>query len=308
MQKVRTYKNDQEEVLLQSYTQDNACEDTQAIISTSTGESYLMARVFYKFRVAKDLIKQLNKCHCVDFYTPTAFHISYVEEMERSSNLSVAAKDVPEDIYPIVLARGTIHDSGALTIDVQSLPRIQSVYRFMKKHVKAAYITAVGMHTQYSYKLPTDIPNSLCLDQLVTFDFNTLFAQASCDEALKKAKDDLLIESEDLLNSSTDGENSALNKSLNESTDLTEFFPMDATSFSDMRLGIKIAMGEKVASDYHELKAIPTKGDVLASLLKVLQAGEKGDLNEDSLPDILNADSENDDHGLIREENELIAA
>lgn len=308
MQQIKTYKNEAEEVLLQSYTESDTSEDTQAIISTSTGESYLMARVFYKFRVAKDLIKQLNKCYCVDFYTPTAFHISYVEEMERCSNLSVLAKDVPEDIYPIVLARGTIHASGALTIDVQSLPRIQSVYRFMKKHVKAAYITAVGMHTQYSYKLPTEIPNALYLDQLVTFDFNQLFSQKTCDDALRKAKDDLAREDEVLLGGSVDDENSPSSKLFNEPTDLTEFFSMDATAFSDMQLGIKVVMGEKIANDYHALKKVPTKGDVLTGLLKVLQASQEGELNENSLPDILNAEDEDNPYGWVLDKDKLIAA
>lgn len=279
MQEVKTYVSPDGNAQFKSYTKSDISPDKPIVLYAVTKEPYLLARVFYKFRVMKDLIKQLKRCYCVEFITPNLFHINYIGEMESCANLSVKADDVPDDIYPIILAKGIIHTSGDLTIDVSTFERIHSVYNFMKKHVKAAYITTVGMRNQFCYSHPTEDPDCVYADQLSTLDYDRFFSQKACIEALKKEKEEMAkIKCED--NQEHEDEISSVDSFMNTPANLIEFFPMDATRSSKSKLFMKTIGGTALATIYSNSKTIPTRGDLLTQMFGFLKMGEEAESDD----------------------------
>ena len=52
----------------------------RALISTTTGELFMPARLYFKFMNKKDLVKALARRHCIDLFDNDTFNISYWEE------------------------------------------------------------------------------------------------------------------------------------------------------------------------------------------------------------------------------------
>ena len=251
----------EEELVILPHIEESFSRNEQVLLGEITGEVMLLGRLFYKYRVLKDVMKQLNRCDCIQFISQNTFYVLYVAETSECANFSVAVEDIPEDVFPAVLAKGVIHKNGTIEIDVNSHLRLFAVYTFMKRHVKGAYVTAAGLRHRYCYSLPTDDADSISAENIQTLNYDRFFSAEACGKGLGEAKNEVeLLESFD----EKDEKNFIrLSEKFKSPVDIIEFFPLNSTHFSKMRLTIKMAFSITAAKLYHEKGQIPTRGEVI---------------------------------------------
>ncbi|MCD6056428.1 MAG: hypothetical protein K0R12_1390 [Gammaproteobacteria bacterium] len=181
------HESDNERIL--TYSPTGLKEGERALMQTSTGEPFMPARLYFKFLNRKNLLKALNRLRCVDWNDDNCFIISYWEEA-RYIPLSVPYDGVPEDIFPILLAKGRIVNSD-IYIDVRSFRRAVEMIKFLYKQVgpKFLYITHIAI---YNRCIST---SGDTIQDIVNMDLDDLFSSANMqmepllDRANKDPKD-----------------------------------------------------------------------------------------------------------------------
>jgi hypothetical protein len=119
--------------------------DKKFIPMTTTHEFFIPIRLYYEVFDKEGLIKQLEKLKCVGFEEDNRFFISYFHEAKKFG-LKIKHNQVPEEIYPIILADGHITAGNILHIDLRSFERGVCMVKFMDKHIsqKFAKITYIA--------------------------------------------------------------------------------------------------------------------------------------------------------------------
>jgi hypothetical protein len=118
----------------------------QKLIMTSTEESFMPVRLYYKLHNKKSFIKALRKLKCVLFSDEDDNHfiISYHKEAKKI-DLAVPYQEVPKELYPITLADGYIVGNAELRIDIKSLRRAVGLVDFLVKFIPFNIIEIAAM-------------------------------------------------------------------------------------------------------------------------------------------------------------------
>lgn len=108
--------------------------NNEAIVYTFTDEPVMPVRLYYRINNEELLIRSLKKLKCIWFESNKNFLLSYYKEA-KNMNLEVSYQDVPERLYPLVLASGYVRQGGILHLDLDSLQRAVCVIDFLGKHI-----------------------------------------------------------------------------------------------------------------------------------------------------------------------------
>ena len=156
-----------------------------ALMQTATGEFLMPVRLYFKFFKRKNLLKALNRLRCLEWDNDDHFIIGYWEET-RHFPLSVAYDDIPEDIFPILLAKGHIRNAD-LHIDLWSFRRAAEMTKFLYKHIgsKFLYITHMATYNRYIDASKETITG------LLNMDFDDLFSDDKIQEKDILSQDEL---------------------------------------------------------------------------------------------------------------------
>lgn len=150
----------------------------RALISTTTGELFMPARLYFKFLNKKSLIKALERRYCIDLRDDDTFNINYWEEA-KTVNLEVPYDEVPENVFPVLLARGRFVGSSEIHIDVRSFERAIGILKFLNKYIgpKFMYPTHVATYNRFigaQDKAPEDI---------LDLDYDEIFSEEKLQQA-----------------------------------------------------------------------------------------------------------------------------
>lgn len=143
----------------------------EKILMTSTNEPMMPVRLYFRFVNRKKLYKALQRRHCIDWDSESDFMLSYWEEA-RHMDLDVPYDEVPEDIFPILLAKGRIINNSEVHIDVRSFKRAVEVIHFLYKYIGAQflYITHIASYNRYL------TATSETLSEIMNMNFDDLFS------------------------------------------------------------------------------------------------------------------------------------
>lgn len=112
----------------------NFVNDNEAIVYTFTNEPVMPVRLYYRINNEELLIRSLKKLKCVWFESNRNFLLFYYKEA-KNMDLEVYYQDVPERVYPLVLASGYIKQGSILHLDLDSLQRAVCVIDFLGKRI-----------------------------------------------------------------------------------------------------------------------------------------------------------------------------
>ena len=123
----------------------------QKLIMTSTEESFMPVRLYYKLHNKKSFIKALRKLKCVLFSEEDDNHfiISYHKEAKKI-DLAVPYQEVPKELYPVTLADGYIIGNSELHIDTKSLRRAVGLVDFLAKSIIPFNIIEITAMANYN--------------------------------------------------------------------------------------------------------------------------------------------------------------
>ena len=102
----------------------------EKVIYTTTNEPFMPVRLYYTIHNEYLLIKALRKLKCIEFEDNKNFILSYFKEA-KNLDLEVHYQDVPEDLYPVILAEGHVKQGEILHLDTKSLRRAVLVMDFL---------------------------------------------------------------------------------------------------------------------------------------------------------------------------------
>lgn len=168
-----------------------------ALVSTTTGELFMPARLYFKFMNKKSLIKALERRNCVDLFDDDSFNISYWEEA-KTVKLQVPYDEVPENVFPVLLARGSFVGPSEIHIDVRSFDRAIGILRFLNKYIgpKFMYATHIATYNRLIGTQEKDAENILNLDYDEIFS-NEKLQQAEAKQDFSKFSDNENNDSEE---------------------------------------------------------------------------------------------------------------
>jgi len=126
----------------------NSQPSSGKILMTTTDELCLPARLYYEVFDKNGLVEQLSKLKCVDWQDDDHFFITYNNEA-KNIGLSVPHKEVPKELYPIILAHGSLVNETQLYLDLRSFERATKMIPFIDKHI-AQRITKVTHVATYN--------------------------------------------------------------------------------------------------------------------------------------------------------------
>ena len=173
-------ENDYERMIV--HGNDELKPDKETLLFTSTNEPMMPVRLYFKFLNRKNLFRALERRRCVNWENENHFIISYWEEA-RNMNLDVAYDDVPEDLFPILLANGRIVSNSEIHVDVRSFKRALEIINFLYKYIgpKFLYITHVATYNRYMSATSDNI------QEVMNLNFDELFSDVNTeDDGLSK--------------------------------------------------------------------------------------------------------------------------
>lgn len=146
-------------------------QNERKLISTTTGELFMPARLYFRFRNKKTLMKALERRHCIELFDDGAFNISYWEEAQ-TIKLKVPYDEVPENVFPVLLARGSFVGQSEIHIDVRSFDRAIGVLKFLNKYIGSQfmYATHIATYNRLTSIKEQEEENALNLDYDKIFD------------------------------------------------------------------------------------------------------------------------------------------
>lgn len=152
--------------------------DKKAFITTCTQEPFMPVRLYFKFLHKKKLVKALDRLKCIHWENADQFVVSYWEEA-KNFDLSVQYDEVPEEIFPMLLASGRIINSSEVYLDVRSFKRAKELIDFINKRVgpQFLYITHVATYNRF---MSADLENA---QDILSLDFDRLFSEENLQAA-----------------------------------------------------------------------------------------------------------------------------
>ena len=156
-------KNGHEKIVLQ--IPEAWDQKERKLISTTTGELFMPARLYFKFLNRKSLIKALERRKCIDLIDDYTFNINYWEEA-KTVKLEVPYDEVPQNVFPVLLARGRFVSSSELHIDVRSFDRAIGIVKFLNKYIgpQFMYPTHIATYNRFMGSQGKDAESILDLD------------------------------------------------------------------------------------------------------------------------------------------------
>jgi hypothetical protein len=118
------------------------------LVNTSTNEPLMPVRLYYTIENPKQFITELTKLKCVDSYDDNSCIINYEHET-KNLGLKVAYNEVPEGLYPIILA-SCISKVNGIHINLKSFKRAVLLIGFIDRIVPRdiAKITHVATYNR----------------------------------------------------------------------------------------------------------------------------------------------------------------
>lgn len=157
--------------MLKTYIDDSKSDEK--VIYTTTNEPFMPVRLYYTIHNEYLLIKALRRLKCIELQDNKHFILSYFKEA-KNLDLEVHYQNVPEGLYPIILAEGHIKQGKRLHLDTKSLRRAVLVMDFLAKHIP--HTIAEVTHFANSNKLTTSI-NKEDLEAIIAEDYDKVFAE-----------------------------------------------------------------------------------------------------------------------------------
>jgi hypothetical protein len=158
--------------MLTKYSHDR--HNNKKIIYTTTNEPFMPVRLYYKIHNEYLLIKLLRKLKCIAFEDSKHFILSYFKEA-KNLDLEVYYQDVPENLYPVLLAEGHIKPGAILHLDLKSLQRAVLVIDFLAKYIPPTIIEIT--HFANANKL-TISNNKQELEKIITLNYDQFFSES----------------------------------------------------------------------------------------------------------------------------------
>ena len=162
-------KNDYEQIMVHA---PDKITSKETLMHTTTNEPFMPARLYFKFINRKKLLKALERRKCIDRHDENTFIITYEEEA-KNVNLDVACDEVPEELFPIILAKAQIVSSSEIHVDVRSFKRAMEIIKFLYKYVgpEFLYLTHVATYNRF-IKVTSDN-----IQGLMNLDYDALFSK-----------------------------------------------------------------------------------------------------------------------------------
>lgn len=151
----------------------NDSKKDKKVLYTTTNEPFMPVRLYYKIHNEYLLIKTLRKLKCIEFENNKHFILSYFKEA-KNLDLAVHYQEVPEDLYPVIIAEGHIKQGEILHLDTKSLRRAVLVIDFLAKYVPPTI--AEITHFANSNKLTASISEK-DLEAIVAENYDKVFAE-----------------------------------------------------------------------------------------------------------------------------------
>lgn len=229
----------------------------RALISTSTGELFMPARLYFKFINKKALIKALERRRCIDLFTDDTFNINYWEEA-RTVKLKVPYDEVPENVFPVLLACGSFVGPSEVHIDVRSFERAVGILKFLNKYIgpKFMYATHIATYNRLTGTQGKDVDNILNLD------YDEIFSE----EKLQQAEQDFIKISN---NENNDNQEVVLEKfeaMLKQPIPVVQKVPVKNTQAGLNQLQFSLTFAQLFAQAYWESKEDFGPVDMLSML------------------------------------------
>ena len=174
--KEKISKNGHEKIVLQMPADWN--QKKRRLICTTTSEIFMLARLYFKFLDKKSLIKALERRKCVNLQDDYTFNINYWEEA-KTVKLKVPYDEVPENVFPVLLARGRFVGSSNLHIDVRSFERAIGIVKFLNKYIgpQFMYPTHIATYNRFMGAQGKDTEDILDLD------YDEIFSEEKLQQA-----------------------------------------------------------------------------------------------------------------------------
>jgi hypothetical protein len=151
-------------------------QQERALVRTATGEPFMPARLYFKFINKKSLMKALERRNCIDLFDDDTFNISYWEEA-KTVKLKVPYDEVPENVFPVLLARGSFVGLSEVHVDVKSFDRAIGILKFLNKYIgpKFMYVTHIATYNRFT--------GTQDAEDILNFDYDEIFSEEKLQQA-----------------------------------------------------------------------------------------------------------------------------
>jgi hypothetical protein len=249
---------------------DNWDQKERALIRTTTSELFMPARLYCKFLNKKSLIKSLERRRCVNLDDDDTFNINYWEEA-KTIKLKVPYDEVPENVFPVLLARGRFVGLAEVHIDVRSFERAIGILKFLNKYIgsKFMYPTHIATYNRFIGAQGKDA------EDMFDLNYNELFSE----EKLQQTEQDYNAFSHHDSEEAVQQKFEAMAK---QSIPVVRRIPVRNTQSGLGQLQLSLTFTQLFAKAYWDGKEDFGPMDMFSLLFE--RDGEKTEENNDDLP------------------------
>lgn len=231
------------------------------------------ARLYFKFLNQKNLVKALTKLRCLEWENDSQFSISYWEEA-RSLPLGIPYDGVPEEIFPILLAKGKIV-GAELLIDVRSFQRAVGMIKFLYMYLgpDLLYVTHIATYNRRFAALGETLPDILAPDKLFSDDnipTGTVFNKNDFHKIPETAGD-------------IDQLKFRLDAAINQPLPVIQKMPVTGTKQGLDALEARLLMNMVIAKEHWDGNTTCSMGDIIHKMVEAFEEealSKKGPIKE----------------------------
>ena len=119
----------------------------KTLVTTSTGEPYQPARIYYQVFNRKTVIGALNKLRCISYDRASDLWEWGYEFESQKLRFEKSYHNIPKERRPILIGRFHFKSDDLLILDVRSLDRITKALEFFDKRInrRAAIATHIAI-------------------------------------------------------------------------------------------------------------------------------------------------------------------
>jgi hypothetical protein len=131
----------------------------KTLVTTSTGEPYQPARIYYQVFNRKTVIGALNKIRCISYDRASDLWEWGYEFEAQKLRFEKSYHNIPKERRPILIGRFHFKSDDSLVLDVRSLDRITKALAFFDKRINRR--AAIATHVAFVNKLfaAEELPN-----------------------------------------------------------------------------------------------------------------------------------------------------
>ncbi len=131
----------------------------KTLVTTTTGEPYQPARIYYQVFNRKTVTGALNKLRCINYDLSSDFWEWGYEFESQKLRFENSYHNIPKERRPILIGRFHFKDDETLILDVRSLDRITKALEFFDKRINRR--AAIATHIVIMNKLfaVEELPN-----------------------------------------------------------------------------------------------------------------------------------------------------